>query len=216
MSVESVIQPNHLILCHPLFHLPSVYPESGSFPKSRLFPSGAQSIVAPASASVLPMNIQRWFPLGFTGLVCLQSKRLSRVFSNITVQKHQFSCIQPSPWANSHIRTWLLEKLSLSNSLAWAYWCDIWAGFQERVLGWELALHHFCQILLARAGHKHSPDLSSRKIDFTLSWWGKLESVTKGHEYRKESRIVWPCLQSATGLWGSRGEENNKGFISNF
>ena len=66
------------------------FPASGSFPMSWLFPSDGQSIGVSASASVLPMNTQCWFPLGLTGLISLQPKRLSRVFSNTTVQKHQF------------------------------------------------------------------------------------------------------------------------------
>ena len=86
------------------------FPASGFFLMSQLFPSGGQSIGASASASVLPMNIQAWFPLGLTGLIALQSKGLSRVFSNTTVQEHQFSGAQPSLWSKSHIRTWLLEK----------------------------------------------------------------------------------------------------------
>ena len=81
---------------------------SGSFPMSQFFPPGSQSIWA--SASVLPMNIQAWFPWGLTGLISLQSKGLSRVFSNTTVQKHQFFSTQLSLWSNSHIYTWLLEK----------------------------------------------------------------------------------------------------------
>ena len=72
--------------------------------------SGGQSIGVSASASVLPMNIQDWFPLGWTGWISLQSKGLSRVFSNTTVQKHQFFGAQPSSQSNSHIDTWLLEK----------------------------------------------------------------------------------------------------------
>ena len=83
---------------------------SGSFPMSQFFASGGQSIGVSASASVLPMNIQDWFPLGLTGWICLQSKGLSRVFSNTTVQKHQFFGTQLSLWSNSHIHTWLLEK----------------------------------------------------------------------------------------------------------
>ena len=83
---------------------------SGSFLMSRLFASGNQSIRALVSASVLPMNIQDWFPLWLTGWISLWSKWLSRVFSNITVQKHQFFGAQPSLWSNSHIHTWLLEK----------------------------------------------------------------------------------------------------------
>ena len=85
-------------------------PASGSFPMSQLFASGAQSVGASALASVLPMNIQDWFPSGLTGLISFQSKGLSRVFSNTTVQKHQSFSIQPSLWSNSHIHTWLLEK----------------------------------------------------------------------------------------------------------
>ena len=82
----------------------------GLFPTSQFFTSGDQSSGASASASVLPMNTQDWFPLGLTGLISLQSKRLSRVFSNTTVQKHQFFGSQLSLWPNSHIHTWLLEK----------------------------------------------------------------------------------------------------------
>ena len=72
------------------------FPASGSFPMSQFFASGGQSIGASASASVLPMNIQDWFPLGWTGWISLQSKGLSRVFSNTTVQKHQFFSAQLS------------------------------------------------------------------------------------------------------------------------
>ena len=82
------------------------FPASGYFLMSQLFASGGQSIGA--SASVLPINIQDWFPLGLTSLTSLQSKGLSRVFSNTTVQKHQFSSAQPSLW--SHIHAWLLGK----------------------------------------------------------------------------------------------------------
>ena len=108
MSIESVMPSNHLILCHPLL-LPS-FPSSGSFPISQFFASGGQIIGVSASASVLPMNIQDWLPLGWTGWISLQSKRLSRVFSNTTVHKHQFFGAQLSSWSNSHIHTWLLEK----------------------------------------------------------------------------------------------------------
>jgi len=78
------------------------FPASGSFPMSQLFVSGGQSIGASASASVLSMNIQDWFPLGWTDWISLQSKGLSRVFSNTTVQKHQFFGTQFSLWSNSH------------------------------------------------------------------------------------------------------------------
>ena len=83
---------------------------SGSFPMSHFFTSGGQSIGASAVASVLPINIQDQFPLGWTGGIYLQSKGLSRVFSNTTVQKYQFSSNQTSLWSKSHIHTWRLEK----------------------------------------------------------------------------------------------------------
>ena len=86
------------------------FPASGSFPMSQFFPSGGQSIGISASSSVLPMNIQDWFPLGLTGWISLQSKGLSRVFSNTTVQKHHFFGAQLSSQSNSHIHTWQLEK----------------------------------------------------------------------------------------------------------
>ena len=89
VSNESVMLPNHLILCHPLFCL-QFFPASGSFPMSQLFPSGGQCIEASASATVLPMRIQGWFSLGLTDLIFLLSKGLSRVFSSITIWKHQF------------------------------------------------------------------------------------------------------------------------------
>ena len=105
--------------CHPTitssvthFSCHQSFPASGSFPVSWLFASGSQS--NGASASVLPMNIQGWFPSGLTGMISLQSKGLSRVFSITTVWKHQFFSAQPSLWSNSHIHTWLLEKLSLT------------------------------------------------------------------------------------------------------
>ena len=85
MSIESVIPSNHLILCCPFFSCPQSFPTSGSFSMSQFFTSGGHSVGASASASVLPMNIQNWFPLGLTGLISLQSKGLSRFFSNTTV-----------------------------------------------------------------------------------------------------------------------------------
>ena len=112
MFIESVMPSSHLILCRPLLLLPQSFPASGSFPMSQFFASGGQNIGVSASASVLPMNIQDWFPLGWTGWISLQSKGLSRVF-NTTVQKHQFFSVQPSLWSNSHIHTWLLEKSQL-------------------------------------------------------------------------------------------------------
>ena len=110
MSIESVTISSsviHFSSCLQSF-LASV-----SFPMSQLFASGGQRFGASASALVLLMNIQDWFPLGLTSLTSLLSKGLSRVFSSTTVQKHQFFGTQPSWWSNSHIHTWLLEKPQL-------------------------------------------------------------------------------------------------------
>ena len=92
----------------PFSSCPQYFPASGSFPMSQLFASGGWSIEA--SASILPMNIQGWFPLGLNGLISFLFKGLSRVFSNTTVQKHQFFSIQASLWSRSYIHAWLLEK----------------------------------------------------------------------------------------------------------
>ena len=106
LSIESVITSNYLIFYCPLL-LPQSFPATGSFPMSWLFASGGQNIGD--SASVLPTNIQCWFPLGFTGLILL-SKGLSRVFSSTWVQKYWFFDAQSSLWSNSQIHTWLLGK----------------------------------------------------------------------------------------------------------
>ena len=104
--------------CHPAISFsvvpfsscPQSLPASGSFPMSQLFTWGSQSTGVSAWASVLPVNTQDWSSLGWTGWISLQSKGLSRVFSNTTVQKHQFFGAQLSPQSNSRIHTWLLEK----------------------------------------------------------------------------------------------------------
>ena len=94
----------------PFSCCPQSLPASGSFPMSQLFTWDGQSIGISASASVLPMNTQDWSPLKWTGWISLQAKGLSRVLSNITVQKHQFFSTQLSSQSNIHIRTWPLEK----------------------------------------------------------------------------------------------------------
>jgi len=111
LSIESVMPSNHLILCHSLLLLPSIFPSIRvfSFPNERLFASGVQSIGASDSASVLPMNIQSWFSLELIGLIS-QYKGLSEVLSSTTVRKHKFFDAQPSLWPSSHIDTWLLEE----------------------------------------------------------------------------------------------------------
>lgn len=103
---------------------------------------------------------------------------------------HQFGLLSAGQffwaWLGSLLLSWLRFgwsrmvsagktcSLSFSSRLAWAYWCGTWVGFQERLLGLELALHRVCHSLLARAGHKHSLNWRGGEIDFTLSWWGKL------------------------------------------
>ena len=110
MSIESLMPSNHLILCRSLLLLPSIFSSISFFPMSQLFASGGQNIGASATVSVVPMNIQVWFPLGLNGWISLQSKGLARVSSNTTVQKHQFFGSQLSLQSSSHIHTWLLEK----------------------------------------------------------------------------------------------------------
>ena len=95
-SIESVMPSSHLILCHPLLLLHQSLPASGSFQMSQFFASSGQSIGVSASTSVLPINTQVWSHLGWTGWISLQSKGLSRVFSNTTVQKHQLFSAQLS------------------------------------------------------------------------------------------------------------------------
>ena len=115
------IYPNSCTLsqwCHPTISSSIIpfsschqsFTASGSFPMSQLFATGSQSIGVWASTSVVPMNTQDWSPLGWTGWISLQSKGLSRVFSNTTVWKQQFFGAQLSLWSNSHIHTWLVEK----------------------------------------------------------------------------------------------------------
>ena len=106
-SIELVMPSNHLILCSPFSPCPQSFPASGSYLMSQFLASGGQSIGASASASVLPVNIQGWFPLG---LISLLSKGVSRIFSS-TVQKHQFFSAQPFLQSNTQNHTWPLEKL---------------------------------------------------------------------------------------------------------
>ena len=127
--------------CYPPSHLvslfsscPQSFPASGSFPVSWVFVSSGQSIGASASASVLLMNIQCWFPLGLTGLISLLSKGLSRVCSSTTIWKHQFFGIQSSLWSNSHIHTWLLKKTHSFDSTDLCWQIDV-SGFLIHYLG---------------------------------------------------------------------------------
>ena len=109
MPIELMMLSNCLIPCLLLLLCLQSFPASGSFPMSQLFASCGQSIGASASTSILPANIQGWFPLGLTGLISLLSKGLSRV-NSITVWGCQFFGAQPSLWLTSHIHTWLLKE----------------------------------------------------------------------------------------------------------
>ena len=108
-QVGDVIQSSHPLASpsSPSFNLSQ---HQGFILMNQLLTSGGQSIGASASTLVLPMNIQDWFALGWAGWMSLQSKGLSRVFSNTIVQKHQFFGAQPPLWSSSHICTWLLER----------------------------------------------------------------------------------------------------------
>ena len=108
-SIEAVILSNHLILFHPLL-LPPIFSCIRVFSNELALCISGQSIGSSSWASVFPTDIQGWSPLRWTGLTSLQSKRLSRVFSNTTVQKHQFFSTQLSSQSNFHIHTWPLEK----------------------------------------------------------------------------------------------------------
>jgi len=154
--VREAIQPSSFIA--PFSSCLQSFPASGSFPMGHLFASGGQSIGASASASVLPMYIQHWFPLKLACLISLLSKRLSRVSSRTTVWKHQFFNAQPALWSNFHIHTWLLEKPQfllygplqakwcLCFLICWVWhsmacnlpWSSFWIS-QARILEW---VHH--------------------------------------------------------------------------
>ena len=110
ISIELVMPSSHLILCCPLLLLPPIPPSIRVFSNESTLPTRCPNIGVSASASVLPMNTWDWSPLGWTAWISLQSKGLSRVFSNTTVQKHQFFGTQLSSQSNSHIHIWPLEK----------------------------------------------------------------------------------------------------------
>ena len=128
MSIESIRHPTIFSSVIPFSSCLQSFPASGSFPVSQFFVSGGQSIGASASVSVLPVNIQDWFPLGLTDLISLLSKTLSRVFSKTTVQKHPFFDTQLSLQYDYHSHTWLLERLT-SQSL-----CIHRAGFSTKII----------------------------------------------------------------------------------
>ena len=109
-SIESVMPSSHLIFCRPLLLLPTIPPSIRVFSNESTLRMKWPKYWSFSFSTVLPMNIQAWSPLGLTVWISLQSKGLSRVFSNTTAQKHQFFGAQLSSQSNSHIHTWLLEK----------------------------------------------------------------------------------------------------------
>ena len=134
------------------------------------------------------MNTQGWSPLRWTGWISLQSKRLSRVFSNTTVQQHQFFCTQPSPMGQLSHRYMTTGKTLQRSSLGLLMWHL--GGVPRASLGLGTGTSSLLSHSVGQSRSQAQPRLSGGKTDFTLSWWGRLESVTKGHEYRKESRLV--------------------------
>ena len=115
MSIESMVPSNHLILCQPLLFLPSTLPSIRVSSNELNLRIRWPNIGASALASVLPMNIQDWFPLGWMGWISLQSKKLSRVFSKTTVQKHSFFGTHLSLWFNSHVHNDYWKKHSFDS-----------------------------------------------------------------------------------------------------
>ena len=137
MFRASVTPSNHLILCHLLVLLPSVFPSIRVFSNESALPITWPKDWSFSFSISTSMNIKGWFPLGLTGLIPLQSKGLSRVFSS-TIQKHQFFGVQPSLWTNSHIHTWWLEK----SYIKWSCFCPYW---EKCYLSLWLSLKLLCE-----------------------------------------------------------------------
>ena len=126
MPVELVMLFNHLTLCHPLLLLPSIFPSIRVFSNESTLHIKCQSIGASALASVLPMNIQGWFPLGLTGLIYLLSKGLSKVFSNTTIRKHKFFGAQPALVQLSHLYMTTAKTIDLT---IWTFVSKVMSAF---------------------------------------------------------------------------------------
>ena len=152
------LYPNLCLLswwCHPTisssvipFSYPQSFPESGSFPMNQISASGDQSIGASASASVLPMNTQDWFPLGLTSWISLQSKGLSRVLPNTAVQKHQFFSAKLSLWPKSHIqhdywKNHSFDQMDLCDYMDWVTKHSTVPIPAPQQSLWEVAYHSF-------------------------------------------------------------------------
>ena len=169
MPVESVMPSNHLILCHPLLFLPSIFPASGSFPMSRLCASGSQSIGV--SASVLPMNIQGWFPLGLTSLIPLQSKGLPKGFLHLPTKVRLVKAMV-FPVVMYGCESWTMKKAGSEEFDAFKLWC--W----RRLLRVPWTARRSNQSILKEI----SPQYSLEKLMLKLQYFGYLMGRTDSFE----------------------------------
>ena len=196
MSIESVISSKHLIFSWPLL-LPSIFPSIRVFSNESVLHNREPKTRASASASVLPMNIQGWFPLGWTGWISLQSKRLSRVFSSSTVQKHQFFSTQPSFQTNSHFCIWLQDGVGKTRqqgefikgndgtleSDEYMHYLD-WGEILVTKPG-SLAWHAASQ-MLRQKGLQQRKDLFTRQPSEEMG-----EQISNLPSWRWEGRVFW-------------------------
>ena len=151
-----MILSNHPILYHPLLLFLQSFPESGSFPVSQIFASGGQSIGASASASVLPVKIQDWFPLGWTGLISLQSKGLSRGFSKTMVQKYQFFALGGQSIGVSALASVFPMNTQDLFPLGWTGWISLQSKGLSRVFSsTTVQKHQFFGAQLSSQSNSH-------------------------------------------------------------
>ena len=144
MSIESVTPSNYLILCGMLLFMPSIFLHITVFSNKSALHIRGQSIGASASASVLPVNIQDWFPLGLTGLTSLPVKGLSRIFSHTTIWKNQFFGAQSSLWSNSQICTWLTGKAKALTKWTFVGQSQLWPSVGHHWSKWHLCFLVHC------------------------------------------------------------------------
>ena len=174
MSIESVMLSNHLNLCCLFIYCQS-FSESGSFPMSQLFTPGGQGIGASTAASVLPTNIQGWFPLGLTILISLQFKTLSRVFSSITIQKHQFFSAQPSLWSVSYLYMTIGKTIALT---IWTFVHKVMSllfNILSRFLGFFFShVYNHCPQWFCRPRKENMSLLPLFSLLFARKWWEQM------------------------------------------
>ena len=183
--------PTMLSSVVPFSSCPQSLPASESFPMSQLFAWGGQSTGVSALASVLPKNTQGWSPSEWTGWISLQSKGLSRVFSNTTVPKHQFFGAQPSSQSNSHIHTWPQEKNPCRSPLGLSCWC-LCSGFLllGHALAWSLLLG-LTHLSITASNHRSVIN----HYHWVLLYSGQISSIISERSYIPIKQ------QSALFLW---------------